>query len=105
MSGCGDSSVERRQLEVRSYSNYFVDQTKTDATALGKGREAGTSPFVVHIFMRGVILQLFELFSQFKFVCRFSRDTSTDFLTAVGTYRLPATNGLSVQSNCLRIEN
>ena len=63
MSGCGDSSVERRQLEVRSYSNYFVDQTKTDATALGKGREAGTSPFVVHIFMRGVILQLFVIFS------------------------------------------
>ena len=63
MSGCGDSSVERRQLQVRRYSNYFVDQTKTDATALGKGREAGTSPFVVHIFMRGVILQLFVIFS------------------------------------------
>ena len=63
MSGCGDSSVERRQLEVQSYSNYFVDQTKTDATALGKGREAGTSPFVVHIFMRGVILQLLVIFS------------------------------------------
>jgi hypothetical protein len=104
MSGCGDSSVERRQLEVRSHSNYFAVQTKTDATALGKGREAGTSPFVVHIFMRGVILQLFVIFSIHIF-CRCSRDTSTDFLTAVGTYRLPATNGLSVQSNCLIIEN
>ena len=104
MSGCGNPSVERRQLEVRSYSNYFVGQTKTDATALGKGREAGTSPFVVRIFMRGVILQLFVMFSTHLFY-RFSSDTSTDFLTAVGTYRLPATNGLSVQSNCLRIEN
>ena len=104
MSGCGDSSVERRQLKVRRYSNYFVDQTKTDATALGKGREAGTSPFVVRICMRGVILQLFVMISIQICLSIFKRyfDGLPD---SVGTYRLPATNGLSVQSNCVRIEN
>ena len=44
VSGFGCSSVELRQLEVRRFSDYLVDQSRTGATVLERGKEAGPHP-------------------------------------------------------------
>ena len=105
MSCFGCSSVEHRHLEFEDFG--FILSTKPRQCHGSRRREGGGDlTLVVRIFhARCDVLLSFVFFSVPFIFCRFSRETSTEFLTAVGTYRLPATNGLSVQSYCLGIVN
>ena len=74
VSGFGGSSVEPRQLEVRRSSDYFVDQSKTGATVLEKGKEAGTSS-LLFVFSCVVRVCSHLILYQFHFVLSmFNRD-------------------------------
>ena len=101
----GCSSVELRHLEFKDVG--IILSTKPRQCHGSRRREGGGDlTLVVRIFhARCDVLLSFVFFSVPFIFCRCSRETSTEFLTAVGTYRLPATNGLSVQSYCLGIVN
>ena len=72
-----------------------------------KSRErkgGGDLILVVRIFMRGVSVRSFVYFLVSVYFLSLFKRYSTDVLTSVGGYRSSATNGLSMQMDCLQIE-